>query len=617
MIEGPLLNFLLQLSQALVPWYNYDANPNQNATKKRQSSNTTIAPNPKCHKQSSSTEHQLNQVVVVNTTVDPSNVEENTIEMAIDETPSVNQTSAIIAPSDGIVPVPPQVQVPCNSRPTTIDDTTALITQSSAIIAPSDAIVQVPPPVQVPCNSRPTALTVLSSHPLACDLCNHAFKYPSDLSKHQKKSNCLNGPCSVKSGDHTHTIKNVAFIQSSEAIICFKTMTPNHLYSVDNKKNRAKCRIHGCKATMRIVEGKRYVEEKEMVSVFAVVGCSNHNHGMNIPLRGYCSQHHIHALIEGSFSTKEEGELYAKTCFWDNTFTTHHKVSQGDSEYHCSVTDCFARVTLSYSGKEVKVKGCSVHTHDDPELARNCVSSHTHKILDVRCPTVESAKDFIYNKKLDGQFRIRRTNVSKNRFTITYICVRHGQYDEKCTTKKNIVCGAQFRLIARKDKNGGPDIVKLFGCTTHSHPNDSSFWRLSKLTKDDAQAMLETGISKHIVKSKYFPTSEEIKKDMEKPVMYEDIRRIERKKCPVPWTLMLNDAEAIVKTLEEPCIRQFNVHKILPNQSIDTPDSIRHKMIQTPNDEVLIVYISEQQRGHFRRNPYTFCVDGMLILYIC
>ena len=108
-----------------------------------------------------------------------------------------------------------------------------------------------------------------------------------------------------------------------------------------------------------------------------------------------------------------------------------------------------------------------------------------------------------------------------------------------------------------------------------------------------------------MITDEYFPILKENqfeKKD--KPVIKDDVRRLARKRNPIPWTLSLPIEEAYLEIAELPEIRKINFKSKIPNQMELLSPNAREKVIDTPDNTFFLMYMSDKMVDYLRLYPY-------------
>ena len=73
-------------------------------------------------------------------------------------------------------------------------------------------------------------------------------------------------------------------------------------------------------------------------------------------------------------------------------------------------------------------------------------------------PSFQAAMDHFYASEYDQEFRGDAPRKRKNTTYQYFKCSRHGKYEEKNRTKKNVTCYAHIVIV------GNEDSAEMYGC---------------------------------------------------------------------------------------------------------------------------------------------------------
>ena len=155
-----------------------------------------------------------------------------------------------------------------------------------------------------------------------------------------------------------------------------------------------------------------------------------------------------------------------------------------------------------------KIANCAVPNikcTDDPD--------HEHIWLNEAFETEADAKQYMFDKKLDAQFKMFSMSV----YSFIYRCGRRGKYKAVNFTKKNVKCGAYIQLSVPTPNDPPGKKVTLKGCLGHCHPLDAISCSVAKKDKIEMHKLAEEGVSRSELIKKFgayvHPGNKAIQKD--------------------------------------------------------------------------------------------------------
>jgi hypothetical protein len=99
--------------------------------------------------------------------------------------------------------------------------------------------------------------------------------------------------------------------------------------------------------------------------------------------------------------------------------------------------------------------------------------------------------------------------------------------------------------------------------------------------------------------------------DTDRDVYLDEIRRVQKARNPKFKTQNMAEAQGLLHACREnPAIRAINLKDIINNQEDVMCDELKEKLIATPDDKFVIVYISDFQLEQFKKFPYILMADG-------
>ena len=469
-------------------------------------------------------------------------------------------------------------------------------------------------------NNRQKQITVVNND-LVCPNCHEAFKAKNLLTRHVKTTKCKNKACKIEDENHTafhndRTLIYYVYDSKDDAVAASKQECPSSMYYHNPGRNEIKCRYtssHGCTSMFAIRNGNRFVGKNEFkTGLWILVGCKVHSgHSIETPMLGYCSGSHQHIIVDNTCETKESALDFAKMKL-QNYFRTETTKLSSTIKVVCQFKGCDARINIYPRKKPIEVKGCLKHCHD-PITAlheEKCIEDHIHEPIKEVFPTLEAAQKYVYDEMLDSQFIIRTTYRPEEKFSQYYVCSRSGDYEAIHQTKKlGFDCPGHFAISSKVSEDGVTQF-HINGCKTHNHPIEEKFLRKSKKTDDEISALLGVGIPKQVLKDRYFSISKDDGSRKDKPIVSKDIDRIKLRDHPEPSTSNMAYSDALMSIMRQEDIHLFNLNSLVPNQEDLLDDVTRGKLIDTDEDRLLILRMSNFQREVFRSNPYLVFADG-------
>lgn len=465
--------------------------------------------------------------------------------------------------------------------------------------------------IKVAKNAPEPVKTILTN--LTCKICLEGFDFPSDLDRHSKGTNCINLPCKIAKSGHVHgVLVNIAFSTEAEAQTYLRRNYPLARYQFSSPNNDYHCRHPTCQSKLRIRKSRRFLTNGQLSDVFAVLGCTC-THSNNAPIKGYCKTTHIHELYYEHFDTRDNASNYVKNALM------HHYKSKNYAKDHqevftCKTGGCPAIFNVYYNPKkEIRVQGCTMHNHSNEEVNFCKEKGHEHEMLYEIFQTFDDAMEYVNNSNLLATFRIRNTSPGKFTMTRYFICSCLGHYQARTSTKKIVDnCPAYFNIRSTRDKVTGQDNQTILsGCLTHSHQFEPALMRMTPTLRQEILAFLNDGRSKKsILKNFYNWTELDVDKMQHKPLIMEDIRRLERRFAPKVDTLHLPSNEALIELVKLEKVRIFNFNSILGNAVGQFDRDSMHKWVQIDEGRFLLMSMSERQREVFRKNPFQLSADG-------
>lgn len=235
---------------------------------------------------------------------------------------------------------------------------------------------------------------------------------------------------------------------------------------------------------------------------------------------------------------------------------------------------------------------------------------------------METAKAWVLAKELDQTFNIVLSKPNYVLYNCRYRKARDSaasvQGDRplkrrKKTSKPVYNCPAKFiidksvvcscdEVIGSTECQNYCEMVRLRGCTTHSHDLEIRHQRLSKVTKDTLKTLLKSGVPKATILNQY--CSSNSFETESKLITMQDLVNLER--LDVRGDDNLSEFENVCVEMER---KEFRAVSFQGRTHPPIPKVIQSKLIET-NGKSMIIYASDTMLDQFRQHPHTlFIVD--------
>eukprot|EP00094_Tigriopus_californicus_P013513 TCALIF_13071-PA protein Name:"Protein of unknown function" AED:0.83 eAED:0.83 QI:56/0/0.25/0.25/0.66/0.75/4/0/286 len=147
--------------------------------------------------------------------------------------------------------------------------------------------------------------------------------------------------------------------------------------------------------------------------------------------------------------------------------------------------------------------------------------------------------------------------------------------------------------------------VLIYGCLSHCHPIERKNIRLSKVTKDHALNLLQSGLRHGVIIEKYFaPINDE---PDHKLVVPADLYRIEKTANLHGYDHKLSEVANVSAMLLTPSFLAFNFGEKFSKTGF--PHGLQDKLVET-SGSFLLCYASEPMLQRFQRHPTVVAIDG-------
>ncbi|XP_059090576.1 uncharacterized protein LOC131886305 isoform X2 [Tigriopus californicus] len=245
--------------------------------------------------------------------------------------------------------------------------------------------------------------------------------------------------------------------------------------------------------------------------------------------------------------------------------------------------------------------GCRAHVRKNAcSKVSHCPGKHDHRWVELDVETMAIALEWFHSQELDRFFFKESSRPSLRIFRCSQRSRKSSSPIKK--TKKIYDCSAKivFRqatlcqcedTITEICRNGKP-MVLIYGCLTHSHPIDRKNIRLSKVTKNQALKLLQSGLEHGDIIEKYFAPNDD--DPDRKPVIPADLYRIRR-------TAGLRGLENVDQVFIRKKLKGKERMRNMGYSKIQTDYSACH-----PGKEEMQKYLVEQKPGGFdiiRKGP--------------
>lgn len=298
--------------------------------------------------------------------------------------------------------------------------------------------------------------------------------------------------------------------------------------------------------------------------------------------------------------------------FFHVIFPTHSMIFFSLSEYHCLLCQ---KVFTSASSLRRHLGTANSHVAcQEP--------SHEHHFIQETFSDMETAKAWVLAKELDQTFNIVLSKPNYVLYNCRYRKARDSaasvQGDRplkrrKKTSKPVYNCPAKFiidksvvcscdEVIGSTECQNYCEMVRLRGCTTHSHDLEIRHQRLSKVTKDTLKTLLKSGVPKATILNQY--CSSNSFETESKLITMQDLVNLER--LDVRGDDNLSEFENVCVEMER---KEFRAVSFQGRTHPPIPKVIQSKLIET-NGKSMIIYASDTMLDQFRQHPHTlFIVD--------
>ena len=233
-----------------------------------------------------------------------------------------------------------------------------------------------------------------------------------------------------------------------------------------------------------------------------------------------------------------------------------------------------------------------------------CKRDHLHEPLNMEMRSFKHAQQYLINNQYDAEFIKDKPKPVGDKLYQYWRCSRAGKSDFKGKegphrTKKVGKCHAH--IVIKGDEDG----ANIWGCTTHTHPNEAFAKRVPEVKRQEIVNLLQLHVKRHEIWEHYCQ-----KQKGQKDILLEDIRRIENKYLR-PET-QRTDRDNIQEALRSTSVRAWNLDKVGPGWTKDKfeDEAVKAKWIKS--DVPIIVHISERQRKWFAKNPRTLIAGTLL-----
>ncbi|XP_059097457.1 uncharacterized protein LOC131891806 [Tigriopus californicus] len=258
--------------------------------------------------------------------------------------------------------------------------------------------------------------------------------------------------------------------------------------------------------------------------------------------------------------------------------------------------------------------GCGVHVRKNAcSMDSYCKEKHDHQLVELDVETMAVALEWFHSQEHDRFFCKESCRPSLRIFRCsqrtkkTSRVVKHTKKIYDCSAK---IIFRQATLCQCEDttteicRNEKPRVL-IYGCLSHCHPIERKNIRLSKVTKDHALNLLQSGLRHGVIIEKYFaPINDE---PDHKLVVPADLYRIEKTANLHGYDHKLSEVANVSAMLLTPSFLAFNFGEKFSKTGF--PHGLQDKLVET-SGSFLLCYASEPMLQRFQRHPTVVAIDG-------